>query len=106
MLNEYDWIIQEQQQKGIIEPVKVNQPENLNSLSFNQDENPIYYIPHHAVVRRERATTKIRIVYDGSAKLDNSELSINECLQTGPNLVPNLFDVLVLSPLILRRLFL
>ena len=70
-------------------------PENFNSLSLNHDGNPVHYIPHHAVIRRERATTKIRIVYDGSAKLGNSELSINECLQTGPNLVPNLFDVLV-----------
>ena len=95
LLTEYNRIIQEQRQKGIIEPVEVTQPENLNSSSLNHDGNPIHYIPHHAVIRRERATTKIRIVYDGSAKLGNSELSINECLQTGPNLVPNLFDVLV-----------
>ena len=95
MLNEYDRIIQEQQQKGIIEPVKVTQPENLNSLLLNHYGNPVHYIPHHAVINRERVTTKIHIVYDGSAKLGNSELSINECLQTGSNLVPNLFDVLV-----------
>ena len=95
LLTEYNRIIQEQRQKGIIEPVEVTQPENLNSSSLNHDGNPIHYIPHHAVIRRERATTKIRIVYDGSARLGNSELSINECLQTGPNLVPNLFDVLV-----------
>ena len=95
LLTEYNRIIQEQMQKGIIEPVEVNQPENLNSSSLNHDGNPIHYIPHHVVIRRERDTTKIRIVYDGSARLGNSELSINECLQTGPNLVPNLFDVLV-----------
>ena len=54
----------------------------------------MHYMPHHAVVRRERATTKIRIVYDGSAKLD-SEPSLNECLEVGPNLIPKLFDILV-----------
>ena len=26
---------------------------------------------------------------------DDSELFLNECLQTGPNLIPKLFDVLV-----------
>ena len=34
-------------------------------------------------------------MYDGSAKTAKSEPSINECLQTGPNLIPKLFDVLV-----------
>ena len=95
MLNECDRIIQEQLQKGIIEPVKETQSENLDSSSLDNEGKPIHYIPHHAVIRQERATTKIRIVFDGSAKTAKSEPSINKCLQTGPNLIPKLFDVLV-----------
>ena len=68
MLNEYDRIIQEQLQKGIIEPVKETQSENLHSSSLDNEGKPIHYILHHAVIRQERATTNIRIVYDGSAK--------------------------------------
>jgi len=35
------------------------------------------------------------VVYDGSAKLNESGLSLNNCLQTGPNLIPKLFNILV-----------
>ena len=34
-------------------------------------------------------------MFNGSAKPDNTNLSINECLETGPNLVPHLFDVTI-----------
>ena len=55
----------------------------------------MHYIPHHAVIHQEMATTKICIMYDGFTKIANSEPFINECLQTGFNLIPKLFDVLV-----------
>ena len=47
------------------------------------------------MIRREKLTTKVRVVFDGSAKHGDATLSINECLEKGPNLVPHLFDVLV-----------
>ena len=51
-------------------------------------------MPHHPVIRQERETTKLRIVYDGSAKPSANDLSI-DCLQPGPNFIPKLFDVLI-----------
>ena len=42
----------------------------------------IHYLPYHAVVRQDKSTTKLRIVYDASAKADGP--SLNECLYTGP----------------------
>ena len=97
LLDEYNRIICEQLKKGIIE--QASEPQ-LTGVDI--EENPlrannvcIHYMPHHAVIRRERTTTKIRIVYDGSAKPNGLEPSLNECLQTGPNLIPKLFDVLV-----------
>ena len=88
LMKKYDDIIEEQLQAGIVEPVST---ENENRIN-----NPkIHYLPHHAVVREDKTTTKVRKVFNGSAKLDSGDLSINECLERGPNLVPSLFDILV-----------
>lgn len=87
LLREYDQIIKEQLQMGIIEEVPIQADDQFS-------EN-VHYLPHHAVLRRDRETTKVRIVYDGSAKSPGINYSLNDCLQVGPNLIPQLFDVLV-----------
>jgi len=43
-----------------------------------------YYFPHHCVLRLDKATTQIRIVFDGSAKAPNAK-SLNENLFKGVN---------------------
>ena len=88
LLAEYDKIIQEQNQRGIIERV----PSLKSSSQF--DTKCVHYSPHHAVVRRERETTKVRIVYDGSAKRTKEERSLNDCLDVGENYIPHIFDML------------
>lgn len=55
----------------------------------------VHYMPHHPVVRQGRSTTKVRVVYDGSAKFVHSSLSLNDCLQKEPNLIPKLFNILI-----------
>ena len=52
-------------------------------------------MPHHGVVRRDKDTKKLRVVYDGSVKLKPDDVSINDCLDQGPNYIPKLFNVLV-----------
>ena len=52
------------------------------------------YIPHHCVIREDKSTTKLRIVYDGSAKQKGS-LSLNECLYKGPCLLNDLNEKLI-----------
>ena len=88
LLRDYDKIIREQEQTGIVERVP---EEELNS---DVNKSRVYYSPHHAVVREDRETTKVRIVYDGSAKLSQEELSLNDCLETGDNYIPHIFDML------------
>ena len=87
LLREYDQIIQQQIQDGIVEIVP--------DKEINTDEESVHYLPHHGVVRQDRETTKLRIVYDGSAKLPDRDYSLNDCLETGPNYIPQLFDTLV-----------
>lgn len=52
-----------------------------------------HYIPHHAVITPNKTTTKLRIVYDASAKLNNEVNSLNECLYRGPVLLRNLCGI-------------
>lgn len=60
----------------------------------NESET-VHYLPHHGVIRRDRETTNLRIVHDGSEKPHGRDNSLNDCLQTGPNYTPQLFDTLV-----------
>ena len=91
ILKEYSKIIKEQQDRGIIEAI----PNPTSGERNCETHSPVHYLPHHAVIRHDKETTKIRIVYDGSAKSTDDPLSLNDCLQTGPNLIPKLFDILL-----------
>ena len=92
ILNEYDRILQEQLSKGIIERV----PESQGMSNYPQQIcNMIHYLPHHGVVRQDHSTTKLQIVYDGSAKSIKDDCSLNDCLQVGPNFIPKLFNILI-----------
>ena len=52
---------------------------------------------HRAVLGESAESTKLRIVYDASAKANNSTVSLNDCLETGPPLQNSLYDILVRS---------
>ena len=78
LLKEYDHAIKEQLANGIIKPA------NQSSAMFEACNSLIHYLPHHAVVRQDRETTKLRVVYDGSAREKNGSPSLNDCLLTGP----------------------
>ncbi|XP_053968751.1 uncharacterized protein LOC128870181 [Anastrepha ludens] len=38
------------------------------SLASFQADKPVYYLPHHCVKKQDSTTTKLRVVFDGSAK--------------------------------------
>ena len=58
----YSDAIKKMSDEGEIEEVIENDKEAKN------DERHINYLPHHAVIKSERVTTKCRPVFDGSAK--------------------------------------
>ena len=57
LLKEYSNVIKQQQELGIIEQI-AEEPGHKSA----------HYLPHHAVVCPEKCTTKVRVVFDGSAK--------------------------------------
>ena len=50
-----------------------------------------HYIPHYPVIRNNKSTTKVRIVFDASASSNSP--SFNSCLCKGPQLTPLMFDI-------------
>ncbi|XP_015122525.1 uncharacterized protein LOC107044957 [Diachasma alloeum] len=57
---------------------------------------PMYYFPHHGVLRESRETTKLRVVFNGSSKT-SSGVSLNDIQHTGAKLQKNISDVLLSS---------
>lgn len=53
-----------------------------------------YYIPHHAVIKEDRITTKVRLVLDGSSK-EEGERSLNEVVPKGPALQPKSSSIII-----------
>ncbi|XP_055623510.1 uncharacterized protein LOC129766935 [Toxorhynchites rutilus septentrionalis] len=53
-----------------------------------------YYIPHHPVIKEESTTTKVRVVFDGSART-SSGFSLNEALCVGPVVQEDLLSIIL-----------
>jgi hypothetical protein len=81
LLQKYSEIIADQEKRGFVE--KVN--ESLTPARM-------HYIPHHGV-KKESATTPIRIVYDCSCRQATVSASLNDCLESTP---PELNDLTAL----------
>lgn len=60
----------------------------------NEKTSPTCYLPHHAVVRDDRLTTKVRVVFDASMKGVNG-VSLNDDMMIGPRLQPPLRHILM-----------
>jgi len=57
-------------------------------------QTPRYYIPHHAVLKDNSLTMKLRVVFDTSCKTSTG-ISLNDCLMVGPTLQQDLFSILL-----------
>lgn len=71
--------------------------ETLNHMSEvdpNKSSGVTYYLPHHAVIKQTSTTSKIRVVFDGSAKATNN-VSLNDILLVGPTIQEDLYNILL-----------
>ncbi|XP_064629238.1 uncharacterized protein LOC135488533 [Lineus longissimus] len=65
----------------------------IRKVPAEELEQPGWYLPHFGVVREDRATTKVRVVYDGAAVYDGK--SLNDEMWSGPKLQLDVLDILV-----------
>lgn len=79
----YQKVIEEHLQKGYIRRIPDDEPKPPHE----------WLLPHFPVMRPERSTTKVRIVFDASAQVKGKSLNC-EALP-GPKLQANLVDILL-----------
>ena len=77
MLYDYDKIRQDQKCAGIIEYVEPLEGGNVGET---------FYLPHKPVIREEKSSTKVCMVFDGSSCLKRADnASLNDHLFAGPS---------------------
>ena len=85
VIKEYHAVIQEQLNADIVERVEEDGAGEIGE---------VHYLAHYPVVRQNKKTTKVRVVYDASAR-KNEGPSLNDCLYSGPPLSETIAYVLV-----------
>ena len=78
------------------------QMEEMENMKFarklskeEQDKynGPVHYIPHHAVLRPDKKSTLVRIVFNSSSTFQGHVL--NDCWKKGPDLLNGIFGVVL-----------
>ena len=85
-LQDFDAVMQEYVDLGYAETVPTADLEKSPEVAF--------YLPMHAVYKSSSSTTKIRAVFDASAR-SSTGTSLNNTLLVGPTVPPPLVDVLL-----------
>ncbi len=85
ILKRYNAVIKDQIEREMIEAVPDDEVD---------DDTVKHYIPHGAVIDETRATTKIRVVFDASAKTKKTNHSLNDLLYRGPVYIGDLCGVI------------
>jgi len=83
LLDAYDAVIQEQIKDGVVE--------SAEEPAVGRE----FYIPHKPIVKETSETTKLRVVYDASARGSATGPSLNDCFNIGPPLQNQIWKVLV-----------
>ncbi|XP_053692165.1 uncharacterized protein LOC128740628 [Sabethes cyaneus] len=71
--------------------------QHMREVPVDQEENTPgtpYYLPHHAVIKPESTTTKLRVVFDASCAT-TSGISLNDALMIGPIVQRDLYSIML-----------
>ncbi|XP_068756194.1 uncharacterized protein [Montipora capricornis] len=79
VLKHYDEVVKKQLERNIIEPVNWTEQTEVGK---------VHYSPHREIIRLDKDTTKLRVVYDASAKHHGPSL------HSGPPLTPMIIDLM------------
>jgi hypothetical protein len=66
----------------------------VEEVNPDEDQGKAFYLPHNAVSKGRRGDTKWRIVFDASSH-EKGAPSLNDVLEMGPNLLPEVFATLL-----------
>lgn len=91
---EYSKCIHEYLTLGHMHRIDTTEEQHRVSLPNGQIIHQAYYLPHHAVVKTDSTTTKLRVVFDASSKTVYGP-SLNETLLVGPVIQDTLFNLLL-----------
>ncbi|XP_040164709.1 uncharacterized protein LOC120901069 [Anopheles arabiensis] len=67
---------------------------HMSRIKNPSDDERAYYLPHHPVFKAASSTTKVRVVFVGSAKTSTG-FSLNEALCVGPVVQDDLLDIIL-----------
>ncbi|XP_073831520.1 uncharacterized protein [Musca autumnalis] len=81
--------IKEEYDKSIIEYLELGHMRKIKPEEVN--DTPNNYLPHHAVIKPDRLTTKLRVVFNASCPTSN-KTSLNDTLFPGPILQQDLVE--------------
>lgn len=94
--------LQQQYCKAIQDYLNLGHLQKAGSLesdhAMQDSDGKIYYkcsyLPHHGVIKESSSTTRLRVVFDASAKSQNG-VSLNDCLLSGPVIQGSLMTLLM-----------
>jgi len=87
MLDAYNSELRKAMDRGAIVQLSQEEMDNYSG--------PVSYVVHHGVHKPDSTTTPLRVVTNTSLKNTHAKLSPNDCMQTGPNALSSLLEVLV-----------
>lgn len=85
IMTKYNDVLMYQLQKGVIEKIDKETIEGKIR----------HYLPYHTVLTPQKSTTKLKVVYDASARTKIKNKSLNECLYRGKVLINDFYGVLI-----------
>ena len=86
--------LKESYRKVLQEYIDLDHMEPVFSQENNSGKQFSYFLPHHAVIRPESKSTKVRVVFNASKKT-NSGFSLNDVLYQGPALQSDVMQVVL-----------
>ncbi|KAJ8039643.1 hypothetical protein HOLleu_13705 [Holothuria leucospilota] len=80
-------------QDQVKEMVSLGFARKLTKSEIEEYKGPVHYIPHHPVIRPDKKTTSVRIVFNSSNRYNGEAL--NDYWLKGPDLLNNLHGVIL-----------